>query len=741
MKGTIKKIVSIMLVIALCMPLFGEAVGNTVYATSETEETYTTLPDNLERMRKALVSDFTDELYDIDGNHKVNIVDLIRLKKMLVNTINADYATDFTVSRVFSNNMVVQRNEKIRVWGFAEESENGKKVSGEFKGMFAEALIENGEWCITFEQCLDADTNGASMKIYTNTKEVIFSDVLVGDVYMVVGQSNAEYFVDTHISNTDAATQGGGKEGINPDSIIRLNRTANSSGGNFSKRGTDYVYKDLLNTKQWTKTTEADTLEFSALGYYFAKNLVEKTDGKIPVGVIEVAFSGAPLGSFLPNEIAERYNTDTLNADTGKFVTTGVNSGIYPGRWIYNCHLAPFEKYAIAGLVWYQGESNNTLDEAVKYNEVFTALMSYMRSTHNIVNRDFPVFITEFPSIYNKPANYTGSETWHFMELGIIRSYMGTIPTILENSHISVSSDLWTDKSFANSLHPNCKFEQSERLASIANTVVCGNGTLSEAAGPVYNSVNFSDDQKTVTVTLTNVGQGLITKDGGTDVEGIVGLSKNSLGHTEILSPTSAKITSNDQITLTFDTAVKSVAYNYNSSDLYGETLNLCNSYGIPASAFITPYTDREISDIAADDFKDKDESNLGAKRHAIDAMRADGTDLFTLGYVESELLAANNKVDVEADVKNITTIGWIGFEHKIFMFGYSIDGGNAIFNTYPSNAEDAVKNLAGPYASRFSIDVDISNLPAGEHTITLLALLDFGGDTAVRLLTFDILK
>ena len=64
--------------------------------------------------------------------------------------IGAEYAADFSVSRVFADDMVVQRNEHIRVWGFAPESENGKKVSGEFKGLFAESLIENGEWCLTF---------------------------------------------------------------------------------------------------------------------------------------------------------------------------------------------------------------------------------------------------------------------------------------------------------------------------------------------------------------------------------------------------------------------------------------------------------------------------------------------------------------------------------------------------------------------------------------------------------------
>jgi sialate O-acetylesterase len=223
--------------------------------------------------------------------------------------IGAEYAADFSVSRVFADDMVVQRNEHIRVWGFAPESENGKKVSGEFKGLFAESLIENGEWCLTFGEKLDADIKGAQMRIFTDKKEIVFKDVLVGDVYMVIGQSNTEYSVNSHFIYCDPVTQGGGKDAIDPDSLVRLNRNNNSSGGDFTERGTAYVYKDLQNQKQWTKTTVEDTLPFSAIAYFFARDMAERLENKVPVGVIEAGFSGAPLGAFLPNEIAEKYNT------------------------------------------------------------------------------------------------------------------------------------------------------------------------------------------------------------------------------------------------------------------------------------------------------------------------------------------------------------------------------------------------------------------------------------------------
>ena len=241
----------------------------------ETTETTETNTSKAEMTETETTETETTETETTETEETVVITDV-----MIGETIEAEYASDFSVSRVFSNDMVVQRNEHIRVWGFAPESENGKKVSGEFKGMFAESLIENGEWCITFGARLEADVNGAEMKIYTDSKKVVFSGVLVGDVYMVVGQSNVEVSVQEHINNTDAATQGGGKAAIDPNSIIRLNRTNNGSGGDFEFKGTDYVYKDFMNPTQWTKTTESETLKFSALGYYFAVQMVEKTDRK-----------------------------------------------------------------------------------------------------------------------------------------------------------------------------------------------------------------------------------------------------------------------------------------------------------------------------------------------------------------------------------------------------------------------------------------------------------------------------
>lgn len=697
--------------------------------TTETETTETETTET-ETTETETTETETTETETTETEEPVVITDV-----MIGETIEAEYASDFSVSRVFSNDMVVQRNEHIRVWGFAPESENGKKVSGEFKGMFAESLIENGEWCITFGARLEADVNGAEMKIYTDSKEVVFSGVLVGDVYMVVGQSNVEVSVQEHINNTDAATQGGGKAAIDPNSIIRLNRTNNGSGGDFEFKGTDYVYKDFMNPTQWTKTTESETLKFSALGYYFAVQMVEKTGGQIPVGIIEIGFSGAPIGAFMPNEVAEKYDTDIVRDSTGKLLTTGMNSTQYAGRQIYNCHIAPFEKYAMAGLIWYQGESNCAIDEAVEYNELFSALMTYMRSTHNLINKDFPVFIVEFPSIYQKPAGFSG--TWHYSPLEIIRPIMGSIPLQLKNSYISASSDLWNDKTFYNSLHPNIKYEQAGRLAELADVVICENGTLEEATGPILKGYSINDDKLTVILTFKNVGEGLTTLDGG-EVKGIVGLLAETAG-IKLVNPVKVEITSKNQITVTFDKPIKSVAYNYYDGDFFGETINLCDSDKFPATAFLTPFESAVTGAHTSDTFVHDSASELGKVAKSIDTLIVDSQAIYSGGAVDSKLAAAGGKVTVSNGTIFVRVAGWVGFNSPITYYGYSIDGSDAIFKSLPAETSTDVKNAGGKYAERFYINVNVASLAPGEHTVKLLALLDKNDGVAVEILSFTV--
>lgn len=503
---------------------------------------------------------------------------------MIGEEIDAAYAADFTVAKVFTSDMVVQRGEKLRVWGWAPESENGKKVSATFMGMFAEALIENGAWTIQFGAKLPANAElGNSMKIYTDTKEVVFKDVLVGDVYMVIGQSNVAYSFYNYLSASNTDTENYGMNMIDESLPIRLHYNTLNEGEaqGYPARGTTEVCPDVVHNRTWTKPTVTEVSRFTAIGYCFAWNLVQMTEGKVPVGIIEIDGNGQPLGAFLPNEVAEEVKSDRLVG--GTLIPEGVNANW--ARYMYNHYMYPFEKYAMAGLVWYQGESDFQRAHASEFIYRFTTFMNYMRSTHNVTNPDFAVYIVEFPTIYERPADHVGD--WHFMDLGLIRSVVGAIPQTLPNSYLSVSSDLWTDDRYFNNLHPDCKFGQGQRLAKLAAAVRGDVGTLETATGPIFESVEFSADYKTAVLTFTNVGEGLTTSDGGKIVNGFTFMRGAYTINNKKGTTISAEITAPNQITVTCSSSMKNgVVYNGVADNFYGNQINLCNSYGNPAGAF-----------------------------------------------------------------------------------------------------------------------------------------------------------
>ncbi len=494
--------------------------------------------------------------------------------------------SDFKVSDAFSSNMVLQRDEPIRIWGWAPASRNGETVTAVFLGKSAEGKIKNGEWLLTFEEGFAVNAAmGNDLKITCGSSEILFEDVLVGDVYMVIGQSNVAYSMNAH-----CAARGQSISSLVDEAApIRLKyNTLNDTNG-YPKRGTEEVCSDVVNGRPWWTNKASYVNQFTALGYLFATEIVERTEGAIPVGIIEIDGNGQPIGAFMSNEAAAATGSDTYNKNSGIYVPPGVNGTA--ARYMYNHYMYPYEKYAIAGVVWYQGESDFDRTTANSYVEKFTALMQHMRSTHNVKNPDFPVYIVELPTIYRQPAGHSGA--WHFMDLGYIRAEMGSIPRRLTNTYLAVSSDIFTDDRYDNSLHPNIKAEQAARLATLAGSVWYGLSPMDKATGPILKAYDISADRKTVTLTFDNVGTGLMTADGRTAVRGMVAFAKSgALLPTEV----TATITGYDQITVVCTKAMYGVAYNAVADNFYGKEINLCNSAEQPAAAFT--YSEKQMSDI-----------------------------------------------------------------------------------------------------------------------------------------------
>ena len=539
---------------------------------------------------------------DVDGDGDVNDWDAIILNRYLAGwpieltpvevptptpepepTPEQPDTVNFTVAKVFSKNMVIQRNEPVKVWGFADAASEGGKVTAEFMGEKASAFIENGEWMITFDKSFPANANkGNSLKVYSKTMTVELTDVLVGDVYFVAGQSNCAYDMNTHWSYVDANDIERSGRNADYDLPIRINYNTQNSPNTTVKRGGDVEAKDITRSNSWRIGNKSNIGSFSAIGYLFARNYVLQTGGEVPVGMIEIDGDGQPLGAFLCNEVAEEYNTDKYDASAGYYKTTGVNAN--HARFLYNEFMAPFQNMPIAGILWYQGESDYSATEANRYPQVFTAFIEYMRGTHNTVNKNFPVYFIEFPSMYTQPSGYTGSQGWAYMDVGKIRGMMGNMVMMSENMFQVQSGDVWADKTFWNNLHPNCKYEQALRAAKIA-CAFNGEGdiTMDNASGPIIESVTYSADGLTAIIKYKNVGDGLKTIDGSDTVRGFNNVSSGNYAGTSV----TGTIVGKDTVEVKLISKSYGVGYNIKTTYYFGDEINLCNSAGIPAGAFM----------------------------------------------------------------------------------------------------------------------------------------------------------
>lgn len=487
-----------------------------------------------------------------------------------------ELAKDFSVSKVFSDNMVLQRDCPVKVWGFAPESENGRTVTASILGVSGSAAIENGHFCITLDSYLPLCSEGTVLSVRGDGKEIRFENVLVGDVFYVIGQSNIRFPLE---AITEGAPEGyPGKDCIITNSEkIRLNRSSIHDGDdeNASKypvRGTTELCEDVRHGRSW-EMPEEGALQFSALGYFVARNIIAATNNQIPVGLIEMDADGQSLNDFMPNELADALHTDRLE--------DGVYKGMFhidyqPTRFVYNQFMYPYQNCSFKGIIWYQGESDFNDVNRPLFAKNYTVFMTELRRRFTGMS-EIPVFMVEIPSCYTQYDGFDG-ELWAYIDMAAIRCEMGKVPNLLDDCYLSASSDLFLDDHFWNSLHPLCKYQQAERVSSMLLARLYGIGEMESAAGPQYTRVEYNGES--ATVYYRYIADGLTCA----QTSDLLGFEVKTDGVWK--APESASVCDNS-VHLTAGGRITGVRYNAQTPNFFPKHVNLCSSEGIPAIAFI----------------------------------------------------------------------------------------------------------------------------------------------------------
>lgn len=294
---------------------------------------------------------------------------------------------DVQLPNIFGDSMVLQQGQANRVWGRAEP---GEAVTVSIDSQTHKATAnDTGDWHVMLESL---NVGGPYTLTIQGKNKVQFNDVLVGEVWVCSGQSNMAWKVN---SSTNADL-----ERLTADyPKIRMI--------NFPQVGSQEPI--WTHDQQWQVCTPETVGNFSAVGYFFARQLHETLD--VPIGMVNNAWGGSAAEAWvdrdtlnkdprykglmerwstMENRFAELSGRDDLDGNQKKEVTNLIRamSGNQRPANIYNGVLKSHLGYGIRGAIWYQGESN--AGRAYQYRDLFPLMISKWREEWG--QGDFPFY-------------------------------------------------------------------------------------------------------------------------------------------------------------------------------------------------------------------------------------------------------------------------------------------------------------------------------------------------------------
>lgn len=424
-------------------------------------------------------------------------------------------AAELTLPTIFSDHMVLQREQPVPVWGTADA---GAQITVEFAGQTKTAVADaEGHWKVVLDP-MPASKVPAELKVTSsigNQKSAI-GNVLVGEVWLCSGQSNMQWAMN----NTDNGDRDIPKAASD---TIRLYYTP--------RVPSDFPLEKI--DAQWTECTPDTVRGFSAVAYYFGKKLNAELD--VPVGLLHSSWGGTRIEPWTPPcgfegidavadihamvqktlpdspyykkamsrylEQVKLWSTESAAAfEKSEFIPAppAVPEGLMlaeshqTATKLYNGMIHAHVPFAIKGAIWYQGESNR--QDGMLYVEKTKALLQGWRS---LWGYDFPYYFVQIaPFQYGKEDPEVLARFWE-AQSEIVKQ--------VPNTGMAVVSDHTT----LNDIHPPNKEVPGTRLALLALDNTYGKEVVS--TGPVFRKMVKSGNAMKL---YFDSAEGLTTRDG-----------------------------------------------------------------------------------------------------------------------------------------------------------------------------------------------------------------------------------
>ncbi|WP_405293694.1 sialate O-acetylesterase [Algibacter sp. Ld11] len=367
---------------------------------------------------------------------------------LVCNTISAEV----TPNSLFQNNMVLQRNKPIAIFGHATSEET---ISVIFKTKTYITKVKNGKWSVFLDK---SEAGGPYTLIIQGENKVVLSNILVGEVWLCSGQSNMEMPV-----------HGNKGQPINGSNLAILN--SENSQIRLFKVGKKMASEPLNSCEgEWTLAKPETVKGFSATAYFFGKMLQETLN--IPIGLINSSWGGTPAEAWTPKDIIDSQFNDFTgwNKDESK---PQKNPSV-----LYNGMIHPLKPYTIKGAIWYQGEANKNYYQ--NYTHLFSSMIKSWRTNWN--QGEFPFYFVQIA-----PLGW-GGDNQAFLREAQLKTMLA-----VSNTGMAVTLDIGEKEN----IHPAEKQKVGERLALWALAKDYGYKNI-QYSGPVYKSMSVTENKVTI---------------------------------------------------------------------------------------------------------------------------------------------------------------------------------------------------------------------------------------------------
>jgi sialate O-acetylesterase len=395
---------------------------------------------------------------------------------------------------LFTDHMILQRQQPIRIWGLANAGDTVSVGLGLSKSTAIAGV--SGKWQVELPE-MNASFQPLVLQISDGHRNIVVKDILIGDVWVCSGQSNMDFPMSQCTNSSSLLSK---TDISRPIRLFSYKVYAPTDQRPWTEKELEKANELNFFSGSWQQDSKEAAKQFSAVGYSFGNSIFQHE--KIPVGLIQIAVGGSPLISWVSREgllsdplfmpalanwrqsdyimswCRERANLNLKNA------TTSLQRHTYEPCFNFEAAIARLVPYAIKGIVWYQGESDT--ENCELYQKLFPLFVQDWRR-HWKAN--LPFYYVQLPSLERPSWNYFRDAQ---------RRLLSQVP----GSYMAITSDLGhpTDVHFPD------KIPVGERLARLALNKTYGRSIV--ASGPLVKSARMSG--KYIRIDFNN-SQGLNT--------------------------------------------------------------------------------------------------------------------------------------------------------------------------------------------------------------------------------------